>query len=302
MRRSLAALFACSLVLSCGGDDGGPTSGSINPPGPAPAPSNFSLRFFGTDAGDVDRVKIPLLNPNGTPRLVNVGATDFTLEFWIKGTAADNPTVPASCTTGAIGKDTWALGAVVIDRDVLGDGDFGEYGVSVFGGQLAFGVTRSSGGQTVCGRNDVLDGAWHHVAFTRQRGSGEMKIFVDGALDIVLLDPSASNDVSYNPAHPNPDTNDQYLVLGAEKHDLTTAHAFKGFIDELRLSNILRYTATFQPPAGAFVADGSTVALYHFDEATGTDIVDASNGNASPGVLIPAASGAASHRSNDTPF
>src|SRR5262245_42030449 len=98
MRRSLAALFACSLVVSCGGDDGGPTPGSINPPGPAPAPSNFSLRFFGTGAGDIDRVKIPLLNPNGISRLVNIGATDFTLEFWIKGANADNPTV--QCTTG----------------------------------------------------------------------------------------------------------------------------------------------------------------------------------------------------------
>jgi hypothetical protein len=48
--------------------------------------------------------------------------------------------------------------------------------------------------------------------------------------------------------------------------------------------------------------DGDTVALYHFDEASGTDIVDAISGNASPGVLVPAASGAASHRSTDVPF
>jgi hypothetical protein len=300
MRRSLAALFACSLVVSCGGDDGGPTSGSINPPGPAPAPTNFSLRFFGTDAGDIDRVKIPLLSPSGTSRLVNVGATDFTLEFWIKGTRTDNPTV--ECTTGPIGKDAWTLGAVVIDRDVVGDGDFGEYGVSVLGGRLAFGVTRSSGGATICGQNDVLDGAWHHVAFTRQRATGGMKIFVDGAVDVEGVDASASSDVEYNPAHPNPDTNDPYLVLGAEKHDLTTARAFNGFIDELRLSDVLRYTSTFPPRTEAFVAEGNTVALYHFDEATGTDIIDASNGNASPGVLIPAAGGAANHRSPDTPF
>jgi hypothetical protein len=299
MRRPLAALFACSLVAACGGD-GAPTTGSINPPGPPPAALNFSLRFFGTGTGDIDRVKIPLRNANGTPRLVNVGATDFTLEFWIKGAKADNPT--AACTTGSIGKDTWATGAVVIDRDVLGDGDFGDYGVAVFGGRLAFGVTRSSGGQTVCGQRDVLDGSWHHVAFTRQRATGEMRIFVDGAQDATVLDPTASGDVSYNPAHLNPATNDPFLVLGAEKHDLANTLSFNGLIDELRLSIGLRYMGTFAPPTAALAADGNTAALYHFDEASGTDIVDASNGNASPGVLNPAGSGAPSHRSTDTPF
>jgi hypothetical protein len=299
MRHSLAALFACSLVASCGGD-GTPPNGSINPPGPPPAALNFSLRFFGTGAGDVDRVKIPLLNTNGTARPVNAGATDFTLEFWIKGTKLDNPTV--ACTTGPIGKDTWQTGAVVIDRDVQGDGDFGDYGVALFGGRVAFGVTRSSGGETVCGGRDVLDNAWHHIALTRQRTTGEMKIFVDGALDGTVVDATASQDVSYNPAHVNPQANDPFLVLGAEKRDAATALSFKGFIDELRLSTVLRYMGTFSRPTGAFSADGNTAALYHFDEQSGTDIVDASNSNASQGVLIPAPSGAASHRTNDTPF
>jgi hypothetical protein len=148
----------------------------------------------------------------------------------------------------------------------------------------------------------VLDTNWHHVALTHQRATGELKIFVDGAQDASALDPTASGDVSYNPAHLNPDANDPFLVLGANKHDPAPPLAFKGLIDELRVSTMLRYTATFTRPSGSFVADGNTAALYHFDESSGTDIVDASNGNASAGVLIPAASGAASHRSTDTPF
>src|SRR5262249_19854633 len=159
--------------------------------------------FFGTGTGDIDRVKIPLLDPNLNPRPVNIGATDFTIEFWIKGAQLDNPTAP--CTAGLIGKDAWENGAVVIDRDVLGDGDFGEYGVSLFGGQVAFGVNHVAGGQTLCGGHNVLDGNWHHVALTRQFGSGAMKIFVDGAQDNAQTDANASLDVSYNPGHPNPD-------------------------------------------------------------------------------------------------
>jgi hypothetical protein len=297
MRRSLAALFACALVAGCG-SDGPPPGNASNSPGPPPAATNFSLRFFGTGNGDIDRVKIPLLDPSTlNPRPVNIGATDFTIEFWIKGAQMDNPTVP--CTTGLIGKDAWTLGAVVIDRDVIGDGDFGEYGVAVFGGQVAFGVNHVAGGQTVCGARNVLDGNWHHVALTRELASGAMTIFVDGANDAAQMDASASGDVSYNPAHPNPDVNDPYLVLGAQKHD--TGLAFNGFIDELRLSNKVRYPGPFPKPTAAFVVDANTMALYHFDEPSGTDIVDAA-GNASPGVLLPAATGAASNRSTDTPF
>ena len=124
-------------------------------------------------------------------------------------------------------------------------------------------------------------------------------IFVDGAQDVAQIDANASGDVSYNPAHPNPDVNDPYLVLGAQKHD--TGLAFNGFIDELRLSNTMRYLGPFAPPTVEFVVDADTAALYHFNETSGTDIVDAV-GNASPGVLLPAATGAASNRSTDTPF
>jgi hypothetical protein len=57
---------------------------------------DFALRFFGhgVDAPDLDRVKIRIDDPAlpadpGPP--VDVGAQDFTIEFWIKAQAADNP-------------------------------------------------------------------------------------------------------------------------------------------------------------------------------------------------------------------
>jgi hypothetical protein len=39
-----------------------------------------------------------------------------------------------------------------------------------------------------------------------------------------------------------------------------------GYVDELRISNIPRYTATFTPTSSAFIADAFTVLLYHFDD------------------------------------
>src|SRR5690606_34812917 len=51
-----------------------------------------SLRFTGMGAGDVDRVKIRIDDPTnalpGPP--ADIGAADFTLELWIKGSLADN--------------------------------------------------------------------------------------------------------------------------------------------------------------------------------------------------------------------
>jgi hypothetical protein len=53
---------------------------------------------------------------------------------------------------------------------------------------------------------------------------------------------------------------------------------FNGIIDELRISNTLRYTTSFTPVLTPFTVDGSTVALYHFDEGTGQFTFDAVNG------------------------
>src|SRR5262245_12183374 len=51
-----------------------------------------SLRFFGNGVNDIDRVKVRIDDPaNSNPGSpADIGATDFTLEFWLKGASADN--------------------------------------------------------------------------------------------------------------------------------------------------------------------------------------------------------------------
>ena len=235
--------------------------------------SGYALRFYGNGTGDIDRVKIRIDNPE---RPADIGATDFTLEFWMKAIAAENAS--ASCSSG---DDGWIWGNTIFDRDVSGAGDFGDFGISLAGGRIAFGVNNEGSGAGICTTQNVADGVWHHIAVTRSRSTGQLRIFVDGLLD--ADGPGPLGDLSYRNGRPTSAPNDPYLVIGAEKHDAGRAWpAYSGWIDEVRLSNLLRYTAAFPRPSAPFTTDPNTVALYHFDEGGGNLIADSSGAPGGP--------------------
>jgi chitinase len=199
-----------------------------------------SLRFYGTGRDQVDRVKIPI----EPARPVDVGG-DFTIEFWMKANRGDNGS--GACSMGG---DNWINGNSMFDRDVFNQGDHGDYGSSLAGGKLAFGVNNGSDGNTICGTTDLADGVWHHVALTRNSQSGALRIFVDGQPDAEGSGPAG--DISYRDGRATEYPNDPFLVLGAEKHDYDRAKfpSYSGWLDEIRISTALRYSDAFAPPAG----------------------------------------------------
>ncbi len=237
--------------------------------------ANFALRFFANVLNDVGRVKIPLEN-----RAVNVGATHFTIEFWVRGRLQDNTEGSAAC--GAF-VDAWIEGNILLDRDRFSRPR--DYGLAFLAGRIAFGIrTDQDQAYTVCGSRNVLDDQWHHVAVTRNVSSGALAIYVDGFLDASASGPSG--DVSYPAGFSCPGGcgADPYLVLGAEKHDVGLQYpGFNGLLDELRLSTSIRYSGPFAPPSARFVVDAQTAALYHFDEGSGAVAADAVG--ASPGEV-----------------
>lgn len=235
-----------------------------------------SLRFFGTGSDAIDRVVIALGDP---PRPVDVGGS-FTLEFWMRAVLADNPaTVPCSA-----GVDAWIEGHTLIDRDVYGPGDFGDYGVSLMQGRLAFGVSVGSTGATACSSQIAADGRWRHVALSRDSDSGLLRIHIDGQLDVAT--PGPTGNLAYRSGRPTPWAWDPFLVLGAEKHDAGPAYpSYAGWLGELRLSAGLRYGASYIPPQAPLPADAATLALYRFDEGQGSVLGDSAAGHASPGEL-----------------
>ena len=120
----------------------GPGSALLSFPGLASA---TSLRFLGNGAGRDRPGQDPDRRPGQAgrrgldglhPRVVDAGAT-----------TGENDSEAVACDTN----DGWITGNILFDRDVFGDGDHGDYGVSLTGGRIAFGVSAGSAGNTICG-------------------------------------------------------------------------------------------------------------------------------------------------------
>lgn len=263
----------------------------------SPVAGAASLRFYGNGgaAGDAfvfrDRVKIRVDSP-ASP--ADVGATDVTIELWLKATAADNPNV-----TGCSGLD-WTGSNILIDRDRYGLGR--KFGIGLGGpggGRIVFGVTAESGGDaSICGTSDVRTGQWVHVAVQRRRSDGRVQIYVNGIRETDVDGPDG--DLSYpDGAMPasfcSPDggggsqscvNSDPFLVFGAEKHGFQGI-CYDGLLDEVRLSLILRYAGASAPvPSLPFALDASTAALWHLDEGVGTTALDATGSATNAGTLF----------------
>lgn len=249
--------------------------------------SQFSMRFYGNgvNAPDLDRVKIRIDDPANTNPgpPADIGATDFTFEFWMKASAADNTSAAVSCGANI----NWIYGNIIFDRDRFNQDR--KFGVSIAGGQIVFGVSGDgTGDRTVCGTTYVLDDQWHHVALQRRRSDGMLWVFIDGILqdsadgpdgDVSYPDDGVPGDYCNGPCV----NSDPFIVIGAEKHDAGSAYpSYSGLVDEFRLSTVLRYTGNFTPSATPFASDSPTAALYHFDEGTGDTILDNSGAEGGP--------------------
>ena len=238
-----------------------------------PPPFGYMLRFNGNGRGDEDRLKITI-----DPHVPADIGGDFTVEWWMKSDLADNPT--AACTSGA--HEGFRQGNMIFDRDIE-DPTYGDFGVSLAGGRIAVGVSNGSEQVTLCGVRSVADGAWHHIVITRESSSGNLRIFINGSLDTETYGPTG--DIQYPDGYSAPQTTDRVLVIAANKYSLTDTDyfpAFNGFLDEIRLSNVIRYHSNFPRPIHPYETDANTVALFHFDEGYGDTLYDTSSHSGGP--------------------
>jgi hypothetical protein len=107
-----------------------------------------------------------------------------------------------------------------------------------------------SGSFVVTSSNSHSTNAWNHLAISR--ASGVTRLFING----VVSTNTYSDTNNYGATKP--------LVIGAQFNGTT---AYIGYIDDFRVSNTARYTATFTAPTAAFVNDTNTVLLLHCEGA-----------------------------------
>ncbi len=165
---------------------------------------------------------------------------DFTAETWFKSTT--NGRLLETATAGGIGLDSY-----------------------IQTGQVCF---SSNGGVSaiVCSTGSTYaNGAWHHLAFTRQ--GLNLRFYLDG----ILAGSATLSSVGTFTR----------VFAGA----LTgSSNWFSGQLDEVRISNTVRYRNNFTSSANPFAKDGSTMLLWHLDDGSGSTAAD-SSGNSSTGTI-----------------
>lgn len=259
--------------------------------------SSHALRFFGTGNNQQDRVRIPIDDDLAGPDAsspCDVGAGSFTIEFWVRGQLADNPTTNWGGDVEQANVD-WILGNIVVDRDIWGPSSR-DFGISIAGGFVRFGtghadVAAQDGDHTLEGSTSVLDGNWHHVACVRDATSGIKRIYVDTVLDVASTPNASRDDISYpNGGVPGAQTPwGPYLVVGAEKHDAGPGYpSFSGRVDELRVWSVARSADDLLGSFQRVVASNSPglVGMFRFEEGSGTSIADSSAAQNPAGQLI----------------
>ena len=103
--------------------------------------------------------------------------------------------------------------------------------------------------------NAHTNNAWNHLAISR--ASGVTRFFINGVVSTTTY----TDATNYGTTKP--------LVVGAQYNGAT---AFAGYIDDFRVSNTARYTATFTPTTTAFVDDFNTKLLINGDSSIADDV------------------------------
>jgi alpha-tubulin suppressor-like RCC1 family protein len=183
-------------------------------------------------------------------------ASNLTVECWFRPTQQ----------SGEDGQ--WWQGMGLVDGEVAGLTN--DFGLSFGKGKVLFG-TGGTSDTTI--RSDIITlGQWHHVAATRDRASGAMKLYVDGQL---VASGMGSTAALTAPAQ---------MRLGSLA---TGIGFFQGQMDEIRLWNVVRSQAEITNNFLATLAgnEPGLVAYHRFDEGTSVIAHDATTNHVN-GLLM----------------
>jgi hypothetical protein len=174
--------------------------------------------------------------------------SNFTIEFWFKPCQdSTNPT-----------------------QVILGNSDNLEINYfTMFTGTNAYQLcARFDINSHVCHQDHqyYYDPLWHHIAVTYNKPLDVFNMYFDG------IDGTLAN-YNYN-FQPWPS-----LTLGVGTYQTFFYKHFKGYMDELRISNTIRYNMPFTPTPLPFMPDANTIGLWHFDETNPVTFINDYSGH-----------------------
>ena len=209
--------------------------------------TDTTIKKFGTASCQLDGNSDYLSIPDSGDWVFGTG--DFTLEAWVYNTTASG-TQRLFCHTA---------------HNVNGEQGFNVFLDSGGTGRLTW-STNGNNEYSWNFTNCMTQNTWTHFALTRTGTS--LKVFKNGVLTDSTTD--ANMTTIYGGGKP--------LFIGAmNQSNSSVSGYFEGYIDEVRFSNIVRYSGAFSVATTAFTADKDTKLLLHMDGSDGgTTFTDSS--------------------------
>ena len=129
---------------------------------------------------------------------------------------------------------------------------------------------KSIGESTATPTTAYADNVWHHCAVVNDGTT--VKMYMNGT----LLDSIAADEIHNDAAG---------ITIGKRPHD---GYRWYGWMDDIRVSNIARYTADFTPPTSRLTNDKNTVLLIQAIDETNasTTVIDRSGTAAGVGTDV----------------
>jgi len=173
------------------------------------------------------------------------GNQDFTIECWIYTNSGSGDRIISSNWTSGSPPYSGGYEFLLLDNSGHKLNFYWDYGSDL----------RSIQGTTTLNTN-----TWYHVAAVRN--GNVFTIYLDGVAEAT----TTSADTI--------DVTSQVMKIGGAPYN---SRYLDGYLDEVRISNVARYTSNFTPSTTAFTGDANTVLLIHSDTTNGsTTFIDSS--------------------------
>lgn len=197
------------------------------------------------------------------PSVLN-GATQFTIDFWIK------------TTQNSSGGLYWQKATILGNANpVTADGDFG---ITTTGGMIGVWHGFCCGDQELQTTKIISDNTWHHVAVVND--GNNIVLFADG---IQLPGSIPANGGAVQ-------NSDRPWRLGMNNSCCSGGSPHQGILDEVRFWNVALTQAQIRDRmckkiTNTDVLFNNLLAYYNFDESTGSSVFDKS-GHSNYGILV----------------